>query len=264
MLLAFVWKPSALPDIRNRVRARLLLETAGLLGLAGVLYAFIAVHDYDPATYRGGFLVLAICSAALLAAIVHPRCSLGRLCSLRVPRWIGERSYGIYLWHWPVLAFTRPGVDVHLARGPLALLQAAITVAIAAVSYRFVEQPIRTGGAASPDAAAAALRCAAAHAVRAHDRRRGGAARRWSRSRRRASPRCRRASRARPSRARKRAVDAPRAAARPHLDRLSTTATTLSPRTPPPTGRHTVHHHHPRGAPCRSRAAARSSPSATR
>src|SRR5579862_5539081 len=145
VLLAFLWKPSALPDVRNRVRARRLLETAGLLGLAGVMYAFIAMHDYSPSTYRGGFLVLAICSAALLAAIVHPRCSLGRLFSLRVPRWIGERSYGIYLWHWPVLAFTRPGVDVHIARVPLVLIQAAITVAIAEASYHFIEQPIRTG-----------------------------------------------------------------------------------------------------------------------
>ena len=145
VLLAFLWKPSALPDVRNRVRARLLLEGAGVLGLAGVLYAFIALHDYDQATYRGGFLMVSICSAVLLAAIVHPRCSLRRLFSLRVPRWIGERSYGIYLWHWPVLAFTRPGVDVHIARGLLALIQAVITVAIAELSYRFIEQPIRTG-----------------------------------------------------------------------------------------------------------------------
>jgi len=145
VLLAFLWRPGALPDVRNRVRARLALEGAGVLGLAGVLYAFIAIHDYDQATYRGGFLVLSICSALLLAAIVHPRCVLRRLFSLRIPRWIGERSYGIYLWHWPVLAFTRPGVDVHIARGPLALIQAAITVAIAEVSYRFIEQPIRTG-----------------------------------------------------------------------------------------------------------------------
>jgi peptidoglycan/LPS O-acetylase OafA/YrhL len=144
-LLAFLWKPSALPDVRNRVRARLLLETAGVLGLAGVLYAFIALHDFSTATYRGGFLVVSICAAVLLAVIVHPRCSLGRLFSLRVPRWIGERSYGIYLWHWPVLAFTRPGVDVHIARAPLALIQAAITVAIAEFSYHFIEQPIRTG-----------------------------------------------------------------------------------------------------------------------
>ncbi len=145
VLLALLWKPSALPDVRNRFRARLMLETAGVLGLAGVLFAFVALHDYDQATYRGGFLVLAVCAAVLLAATVHPRCALARVFALRGPRWIGERSYGIYLWHWPVLVFTRPGVDVHIARAPLALIQAAITVAIAAISYRFIEQPIRTG-----------------------------------------------------------------------------------------------------------------------
>ncbi|MEO9176990.1 MAG: hypothetical protein ABI317_15870, partial [Gaiellales bacterium] len=56
-----------------------------------------------------------------------------------------ERSYGIYLWHWPVLMFSRPGIDVHLARGLLIPAQAVVTVAIAAASYRFVEGPIRNG-----------------------------------------------------------------------------------------------------------------------
>jgi hypothetical protein len=81
----------------------------------------------------------------LLAAIVHPLSTLGHLLARTVPRWIGERSYGIYLWHWPILVFTRPGIDVHLARGILIPLQAAGTVIVAAASYRYLEMPIRRG-----------------------------------------------------------------------------------------------------------------------
>jgi hypothetical protein len=116
-----------------------------LAALAAVVYTFVAVHDYDPSVYRGGFLLLAVCSAVLLAAIVHPLSTLGRLLAHPVPRWVGERSYGIYLWHWPVLAFTRPGVDVHLARGPVFALQVGTTLLLAEASYRFVEHPIRRG-----------------------------------------------------------------------------------------------------------------------
>jgi peptidoglycan/LPS O-acetylase OafA/YrhL len=143
VLLAFVWRPSALPGLR---RLRWALDGASLVGLGVVLYMFFAFHDYDQSTYQGGFLLIAVASAILLGTIAHPLGSIGRLLATPLPRWIGERSYGIYLWHWPVLAFTRAGTDVHLARGPLLAIQVAVTVAIAAVSYRYIEQPIRTGG----------------------------------------------------------------------------------------------------------------------
>ena len=143
VLLAFFWRPSALPGLR---RLRWALDGASLIGLGVVLFMFFAYHDYDQRTYQGGFLLIAIASAILLGAIAHPLGSIGRLLATPLPRWIGERSYGIYLWHWPVLAFTRAGTDVHLARGPLLGIQVAVTVAIAAVSYRYIEQPIRTGG----------------------------------------------------------------------------------------------------------------------
>jgi hypothetical protein len=143
VLLAFVWRPDSMT--RLSAAGVRLLDGISVVALAAVVYLFVAVHDFDSFTYRGGFLVLAACTAPLLAAIVHPQGALGRLLSRTVPRWLGERSYGIYLWHWPVLCLSRPGVDVHLAQGLLVPLQAAVTIAIAALSYRFVERPIRTG-----------------------------------------------------------------------------------------------------------------------
>jgi peptidoglycan/LPS O-acetylase OafA/YrhL len=144
VLLAFVWKPSSLPSGR-RPRAPRWLAPVSLAALGAVVYMFAAVHDYDLRLYRGGFLVLAVCTAVLLATAVHPASTLGRALASPLPRWIGERSYGIYLWHWPILVFTRPGIDVHLARGILIPAQAAATVIVAAISYRFLELPIRTG-----------------------------------------------------------------------------------------------------------------------
>jgi peptidoglycan/LPS O-acetylase OafA/YrhL len=144
VLLAFAWKPSSMPAWTG-AKARRTLDAVSLVALAAVIYQFAAVHDYDQSLYRGGFLVLALCSALLLATIAHPAAVLGRQLGRAIPRWIGERSYGIYLWHWPVLVFTRPGIDVHLARGVLIPAQAAGTVILAAISYRYVEFPIRSG-----------------------------------------------------------------------------------------------------------------------
>src|SRR5205085_7158975 len=59
--------------------------------------------------------------------------------------WLGRRSYAIYLWFWPVLMLTRPHSDVPLSGTPLLVLRAAITLALAAASYRWVEKPIRDG-----------------------------------------------------------------------------------------------------------------------
>jgi peptidoglycan/LPS O-acetylase OafA/YrhL len=144
VLLAFAWKPSSMPAW-DGPRARRALDAASIVAFAAVIYAFITVHENDQSTYRGGFLVLALCAGLLLATIVHPASTLGRELAHPIPRWLGERSYGIYLWHWPVLMFTRPGVDVHLARGVLIPAQAAATVLVAAISYRYIERPIRTG-----------------------------------------------------------------------------------------------------------------------
>ena len=59
--------------------------------------------------------------------------------------WIGVRSYSIYLWHWPVFALTRPGVDIDAGPVPVFVLRIAITVVLADLSFRLVEAPIRSG-----------------------------------------------------------------------------------------------------------------------
>ena len=60
--------------------------------------------------------------------------------------WLGLRSYSFYLWHWPVLVLTRPGIDVSMPRGVLIPLQLLAVLALSDLSYRYVERPFATGG----------------------------------------------------------------------------------------------------------------------
>jgi hypothetical protein len=86
---------------------------------------------------------LALASAAVIAVVAHPSARLGSLLAQPPLVWLGLRSYSFYLWHWPVLALTRPGLDVSLSRGVLIPLQLLAVLALADLSYRFVELPFR-------------------------------------------------------------------------------------------------------------------------
>ena len=94
-----------------------------MLALGYIVLSFIHVHDYDLALCHGGYLWLALVTALLLAVLAHPAARLGGLLGQPPVLWLGLRSYSFYLWHWPVLALTRPGIDVALPRGVLIPLQ---------------------------------------------------------------------------------------------------------------------------------------------
>jgi hypothetical protein len=77
--------------------------------------------------------------------VVHPASRFGPALGNRAFRWVGVRSYGIYLWHWPIFMITRPGVDVQFEGLWLFVFRFGLTFAVAALSYRYVEEPIRRG-----------------------------------------------------------------------------------------------------------------------
>ncbi len=144
-VLAMVWAPWRLQEKTTR-GGRLVLDGLGLVGLLGLLWMFLNVNEFSNGLYRGGFLLCSILSALVIAVTVHPAADLGRLLLGRQPlRWIGERSYGIYLWHWPVFMITRPVLDISMTGTPNLILRLAVTVALAELSFRYVEQPIRQG-----------------------------------------------------------------------------------------------------------------------
>jgi peptidoglycan/LPS O-acetylase OafA/YrhL len=141
--LALVWSPL---ELRRRSSGRWcgpVLDAVGVLALGYVALSFLQVHDYDLALFHGGYLWLALATAAVLAVMAHPAARLGGLLARPALVWLGLRSYSFYLWHWPVLALTRPGLDVSLPRGVLIPLQLLVVLALADLSYRFVELPFR-------------------------------------------------------------------------------------------------------------------------
>lgn len=132
------------------------LDVFGLLALAGIAWAFLNAGEFDPLLYRGGLLAVSLMSAVLIAAVVHPHAHLGAIFGVAPLRWIGVRSYGIYLWHWPVFMVTRPDLDIPadvLSGWQLFAARMLATLILADFSYRFVETPIRRGrlGAAIKD-----------------------------------------------------------------------------------------------------------------
>jgi peptidoglycan/LPS O-acetylase OafA/YrhL len=151
--LAFVWVPvraiddagAAVPRLWTSRRVGRLADLLGLVGLAGLAIFFVTADAFEPFLYRGGLLLVAIATIALIAGAVHPRSRLGPLLDRGPMRWIGTRSYGIYLWHWPIFTLTRPDLDVTLDPAVLLVVRFALTAIVAELSYRFVETPIRSG-----------------------------------------------------------------------------------------------------------------------
>jgi peptidoglycan/LPS O-acetylase OafA/YrhL len=129
-------------------KPRLWLDVLGLAGIAAVSWAFNRWSDTDPFVYRFGFLAIDVASMAMIASAVGPS-RVGRLLGIRPLKWIGLRSYGLYLWHWPVMAVTRPDFDTRWSGWPLLTLRIALTVGAAELSYRFVEVPARRGALSS-------------------------------------------------------------------------------------------------------------------
>jgi peptidoglycan/LPS O-acetylase OafA/YrhL len=162
--LAFLWSPGdkyrpaearhqrlRLPD-RGRFRRRwgwttpLLLDVLSIAALGGLIWFFLHLGEFEPFLYRGGLALVGLTTLAAIMAVVHPYAHVGSYLLGSAPmRWLGVRSYGIYLWHWPVFMVTRPELDVPFGGLPLLVLRLGITIVLADLSYRFVETPIRRG-----------------------------------------------------------------------------------------------------------------------
>ncbi len=142
--LATFWRPGRLSTTVTP-GARALITGIGIVALATVIGFFLFVGEYTPWMYRGGFLLLAVIVALLIAAATHPASPLGRRMGTQPWRYLGQRSYGLYLWHWPIFMLTRPVLDIALDGIWLLALRLALTIGVAELSFRFVEMPIRRG-----------------------------------------------------------------------------------------------------------------------
>jgi peptidoglycan/LPS O-acetylase OafA/YrhL len=140
--LAMVWGSRA-ADRGLGPRSTALLDAAGVAGLIGILVLVWRTSVFSPFLYPAGFALLAIATAALVAAVVNPASRLGPVLAFAPLRWTGVRSYGIYLWQWPIIVLASPTQITFQWRR--AALEVAGTLLVASLSWRLVEEPIRRG-----------------------------------------------------------------------------------------------------------------------
>lgn len=141
--LAMVW-PSRKLTLKIAADARNILDGAGAVGLVVIALMIWRTNQYSSFIYHGGLVLLSIATALVVAALAHPASRLGMLLGWAPLRWIGMRSYGIYLWHFPIIVLTSPS-GPHSPGLLRDALQVGATFGIAALSWRFVEEPVRHG-----------------------------------------------------------------------------------------------------------------------
>jgi peptidoglycan/LPS O-acetylase OafA/YrhL len=131
-------------DTRYRSAARGWAGVACLVPIAVLVLLVMLAGERTPGLYRGGFLLAEGSAALAIWAALRP----GYVDSVfggRALRWLGQRSYGIYLWHWPLVVLLRPGTAADWPVLPAALVSVAGALILGAASYRFVERPFLEG-----------------------------------------------------------------------------------------------------------------------
>jgi peptidoglycan/LPS O-acetylase OafA/YrhL len=121
------------------------IDGIGVIGFIGILATFLFIDASNPAMYKIAFPLAGIFGAAIIASIVHPASRFAPVLQNKVLLWIGERSYAIYLWHWVIFQVTRPTVDLAGQAWALYSLRILIVFALADISLRYVELPVRRG-----------------------------------------------------------------------------------------------------------------------
>ena len=142
--LAVSWIPQNFKsEVSNK--AQNFIDFIGVFGLVGILGSFLLIDESSPTAYKIAFPLAAIFGAAIITSIVHPASRFAPILQNRVLLWLGERSYAIYLWHWVVFQITRPRVDIDGQDWALITLRILVVLALADISLKLVELPIRSG-----------------------------------------------------------------------------------------------------------------------
>ena len=142
--LAVSWIPQNFTTTLTK-QAQNFIDGVGVFGFIGILATFLFINESDPTLYKIAFPLAAIFGAAIIMSVVHPASRFAPVLENPVLLWIGQRSYAIYLWHWIIFQVTRPTVDLAGQTWALYSLRILIVFALADISLRYVEIPIRRG-----------------------------------------------------------------------------------------------------------------------
>ncbi len=147
--LAFVWPSSDFESERALhidKQMKSILNGIGIAALVALVLMLALMDGFTAFPYRGGVLLASLVTAVLIAILVHPATLLYKMFSNKVLVWIGKRSYGMYLWHYPiVLLMAGLAGDAEGTPLWLAAIEIALVFGISELSYRFIENPIRHG-----------------------------------------------------------------------------------------------------------------------
>ena len=132
--------------LRLTPASRAVLRALGLFATVALGWAFTRLDGQSAVLYRGGFLLLAITVSVLIVSVAaDPAGPLARVLEWRPLRYLGTISYGLYLWHWPLFLLVNHA-RTGLSGGGLLVTRLALAFTVAAVSYEYLELPIRRGG----------------------------------------------------------------------------------------------------------------------
>ena len=137
-LLAILWEYRMVP---RRLSASVNM-VLGSVSFAALLVMTIAINGSSNFWYRGGQVVGTILTVLMVYAVSGRKTWLSRFLSNPVLKWIGDRSYSIYLWHYPIILLISKGIK---ASWWITLIEIVLSVVLAELSYRFIETPIRHG-----------------------------------------------------------------------------------------------------------------------
>ena len=142
--LAVSWIPQNLSANITR-RAQDVIDGIGVVGLLGLISIFLFIDESNASLYQIAFPLAGIFGCLVIISLVHPASRFAPIISTPPFRWVGQRSYGIYIWHWVIFQVTRPSVDLSGETWALYLARVLLVLALADISLRWVEIPFRQG-----------------------------------------------------------------------------------------------------------------------
>lgn len=141
--LAFVWPATKLKQDLSE-QSKWLLNGTGIVSFLLIVLMFFTMSGQTNWTYRGGMFLFTFFSAILVATVAHPAGFMNRLFTNPVFDWVGKRSYGIYLYQFPIMIFYEAKVT-NIADHPMlnALAETVMILVVSDLSYRYLERPMR-------------------------------------------------------------------------------------------------------------------------
>ena len=142
--LAVSWIPQNL-SANIEKRAQDVIDGIGVVGLIGLIATFLFIDENNATLYKIAFPLAGIFGCLVIISLVHPASRFAPIISSAPFTWVGQRSYGIYIWHWVVFQVTRPSVDLTGETWALYLARVLLVLALADISLRWIEIPFRQG-----------------------------------------------------------------------------------------------------------------------